>query len=39
MATLIGDIGSGYYIKDVMVRSEYQKKWLGRTAPAAVPQG
>lgn len=30
MARMIGDMGMCYYIKDVVVRPEYQKKGLGR---------
>ncbi|MGN0823693.1 MAG: GNAT family N-acetyltransferase [Candidatus Coproplasma sp.] len=30
MARLIGDLGLCYYIKDVVVRSEYQNKGLGK---------
>ncbi len=30
MARMIGDMGLCYYIKDVVVRPEYQKKGLGR---------
>lgn len=31
MARVIGDMGLNYYIKDVVVRPEYQKKGIGRT--------
>lgn len=31
MARMIGDMGLCYYIKDVVVRPEYQGKGLGRT--------
>ncbi len=31
MARMIGDIGLCYYIKDVVVRPEYQGKGIGRT--------
>lgn len=30
MARMIGDMGLNYYIKDVVVRPEYQRKGLGR---------
>jgi len=30
MARVIGDMGLDYYIKDVIVRPEYQKKGIGR---------
>ncbi|MBE6861350.1 MAG: GNAT family N-acetyltransferase [Ruminococcus sp.] len=30
MARMIGDLGLDYYIKDVIVRPEYQKKGIGR---------
>lgn len=30
MARMIGDLGLNYYIKDVVVRPEYQKKGLGK---------
>ena len=30
MARMIGDMGLNYYIKDVVVRPEYQKKGIGR---------
>lgn len=30
MARMIGDMGLDYYIKDVVVRPEYQKKGIGR---------
>jgi len=30
MARMIGDMGLDYYIKDVIVRPEYQKKGIGR---------
>jgi len=30
MARMIGDLGLNYYIKDVMVRPEYQHKGIGR---------
>ncbi|MBQ5998896.1 MAG: GNAT family N-acetyltransferase [Treponema sp.] len=30
MARMLGDLGMDYYIKDVVVRPEYQKKGLGR---------
>ena len=30
MARMIGDLGLDYYIKDVVVRPEYQRKGLGR---------
>lgn len=30
MARMIGDMGLNYYIKDVAVRPEYQKKGIGR---------
>lgn len=30
MARMIGDLGLNYYIKDVVVRPEYQKKGIGR---------
>lgn len=30
MARVIGDMGLNYYIKDVVVRPEYQKKGIGR---------
>ncbi len=30
MARMIGDMGLCYYIKDVIVRPEYQKKGIGR---------
>lgn len=31
MARMIGDYGLCYYIKDVVVRPEYQKRGIGRT--------
>lgn len=31
MARMIGDMGLCYYIKDVVVRPEYQKQGIGRT--------
>lgn len=31
MARIIGDMGLCYYIKDVVVRPEYQKQGIGRT--------
>lgn len=30
MARMIGDLGLNYYIKDVVVRPEYQKKGIGK---------
>lgn len=30
MARMIGDLGLDYYIKDVVVRPEYQKKGIGK---------
>lgn len=30
MARMIGDMGLNYYIKDVVVRPEYQKKGIGK---------
>ena len=30
MARMIGDMGLNYYIKDVVVRPEYQRKGIGR---------
>ncbi|MDE6024346.1 MAG: GNAT family N-acetyltransferase [Lachnospiraceae bacterium] len=30
MARMIGDIGLNYYIKDVVVKPEYQKKGIGK---------
>ncbi len=30
MARMIGDLGLDYYIKDVVVRPEYQRKGIGR---------
>lgn len=30
MARMIGDMGLNYYIKDVVVKPEYQKKGIGR---------
>jgi GNAT superfamily N-acetyltransferase len=30
MARMIGDLGLNYYIKDVIVRPEYQHKGIGR---------
>lgn len=30
MARMLGDMGLNYYIKDVVVRPEYQKKGIGR---------
>lgn len=31
MSRMIGDMGLDYYIKDVVVRPEYQRKGIGRT--------
>ena len=35
MARVIGDMGLDYYIKDVIVRPEYQKKGIGRALTEA----